>query len=118
LSEALKNGHQVLSELEQEGVVQRFKYTYELGWKTLKDYLQHSGVTINPVTPRQVFKAAFKANLIDTESIWIDMLNHRNLLAHDYDENQFADALQAIFQDYLPILHSLKIDSRRILKCS
>ena len=29
-----------LSLLEREGVVQRFEYTYELAWKTLKDYLE------------------------------------------------------------------------------
>ena len=27
-----------LSILEKEGVIQRFEYTYELAWKTLKDY--------------------------------------------------------------------------------
>jgi hypothetical protein len=28
-----------LSMLEKEGVIQRFEYTLELGWKTIKDYL-------------------------------------------------------------------------------
>ena len=32
-----------LSLLEKEGVVQRFEYTYELAWKTLKDYLEYNG---------------------------------------------------------------------------
>lgn len=28
------------SALEQEGIIQRFEYAYELAWKTMKDYLQ------------------------------------------------------------------------------
>ena len=39
------------TDLEREGLIQRFEYTYELGWKTLKDYLEDSGVVVSPVTP-------------------------------------------------------------------
>ena len=38
-----------LSLLEKEGVVQRFEYTYELVWKTLKDYLEYNGSLNNVV---------------------------------------------------------------------
>ena len=38
-----------LSNLEQEGVIQRFEYTYELAWKTLKDYLEYNGACGFPV---------------------------------------------------------------------
>jgi len=43
-----------LSLLEKEGVIQRFEYSYELAWKTMKDYLEASGIVITPVTPRGV----------------------------------------------------------------
>ena len=29
-------------------------------WKTLKDYLEHQGQTLQPVTPRNVVKEAFR----------------------------------------------------------
>lgn len=32
-----------LSELEKEGLIQRFEYTYELAWKTLQDFLRYIG---------------------------------------------------------------------------
>ena len=36
---------------------QRFEYTLELAWKTVKDYyLEQSGVVLSAVTPRQVIK--------------------------------------------------------------
>ena len=34
------------SDLEQEGIVQRFEFTFELCWKTFKDYLEFSGVRL------------------------------------------------------------------------
>ena len=90
-----------LSDLEQEGVTQRFEYSYELAWKTMKDYLEESGVVITPVTPRNVIKEAFSAGLIDNGQIWIDMLLHRNLLAQTYDFSKFKEVLKAIDYHYL-----------------
>ena len=63
LREALERKPEALSMLEKEGVVQRFEYTFELAWKTLKDYLEASGLVISPVTPRQVIKEAFVSSL-------------------------------------------------------
>ena len=34
-----------LSDLEKEGLIQRFEYTYELSWKTLQDFLRYKGYT-------------------------------------------------------------------------
>ena len=39
LCEALANGQENLSPLEQEGAAQRLEYTLELAWKCMKDYL-------------------------------------------------------------------------------
>src|SRR5688572_20757361 len=49
---ALANGPGALNDLEKEGTVQRFEYTVELAWKTLKDYLEFSGVQLVSVTPK------------------------------------------------------------------
>jgi len=92
---------------EKEGVVQRFEYTYELGWKTLKDYLENSGLVIFPVTPKQVIKEAFAAKLIDSGDVWMQMLDHRNLLSHTYDRSVFEAAVTAIAKEYLPAIGEL-----------
>ena len=81
LREALAN-NRTLSMLEKEGVIRRFEYTYELAWKTVKDYLKASGVVILPMTPRQVIKEAFAAKIITDGQVWINMLDNRNLLSH------------------------------------
>lgn len=37
-----------LSDLEREGLIQRFEYTFELAWRTLKDRLEYYGMRIEP----------------------------------------------------------------------
>jgi len=44
LTAAVKlSGERPLSELEQQGLIQGFEYTHELGWNVLKDYLEAQG---------------------------------------------------------------------------
>ena len=62
LSEALSNGYEVLSRLEQEGVIQRFEYTFELAWKTLKDLLFYEGFDVK--SPRDVIRQAFESEYL------------------------------------------------------
>src|SRR5438094_753599 len=96
LKQALENGPSALSLLEKEGVVQRFEYSFELAWKTIKDFLEAGGVGISPVTARQVLKDAFVAKVIADGQVWIDMLDHRNLLSHTYDSAVFEEAVESI----------------------
>lgn len=96
-----------LSNLEQEGVIQRFEYTYELAWKTLKDYLEYNGVNISEITARNVFKESYSSGIIKNSDIFIDMMLSRNLLSHTYDFNKFRDILIKVKKDYLPALSDL-----------
>ncbi len=97
-----------LSDLEKEGTIQRFELAVELGWKTLKDYLEHEGRTIQPATPRQVCKEGFAAGILKDGQVWIDMLDHRNLLSHTYDESIAGKAVQAIRDRYLPAMEDIR----------
>ena len=107
LREALQDGPAALNKLEQEGVIQRFEYTFELAWKTMKDFMEENGLIITPVTPKQVIKDAFAAKLLEDGQIWIEMLDHRNLLSHTYDFSIFEKAVEAIAARYLPALKKL-----------
>ncbi len=107
LQEPIDMGVSCLSDLEKEGMVQRFEYALELAWKTLKDYMEYEGQLIDPVTPRNVIKTAYAARVIPDGDIWIDMLNHRNLLSHTYDSEIFENVTTAINKQYFPVLHNL-----------
>ena len=50
LREALEEEASTLNQLEREGVIQRFEYTFELAWNLLKDRLEYDGVSLPTVT--------------------------------------------------------------------
>lgn len=104
LDEAIK-AYANLSDLEKEGLVQRFEYTFELAWKTLKDYLESKGVVVS--FPRDVLKEAFAAQVIQDGEIWIEMLNSRNLMAHTYEEAIFNQVVDNINKKYYPAIVQL-----------
>lgn len=108
LHDALAQGPAALNQLEKEGVVQRFAYTLELAWKTVKDYLEGSGIVLTSVTPRQVIKDAFAAKILADGQTWIAMIDHRNLLSHTYDPVNFEEAVVAIHDRYLPALQQVR----------
>lgn len=107
LREPIARGVDSLSLLEKEGVVQRFEFTMELAWKTLRDYLETAGRTIDPVTPRNVIKEAFAARIIDDGQVWLDMLDRRNLLSHTYDEKNFVEAVEELASRYMAAIDRL-----------
>ncbi len=107
LREAAGDDPKQLSDLEREGLIQRFEYTFELAWKTLKDRLQYDGLQIPTVTPRNVIRAAFNAGLIDHGEAWIDMLTDRNLMSHKYDFTVFEEVAGSVHSRYLGLFEAL-----------
>lgn len=95
------------SKLEQEGIIQRFEYTFELAWKTIKDRLFYDGY--DEKSPRAVIRKAFEVEYIseDDTEIWLDSLDKRNLLSHTYDEKAAQAALEAIQTRYYPIIRKV-----------
>lgn len=91
-----------LNTLEKEGLIQRFEYTFELAWKTLKDLLEAEGISVS--FPREVIKTAFQHQLIRDGEVWMDMLENRNLLTHTYEEKRFLAALTKIVSEYFPAI--------------
>ena len=111
-----------LSPLEQEGVIQRFEYTWELTWKVLKDYLEYSGIVLDTITARSVIKEAIAAKIIDNGDVWMDALDSRNKMSHTYNYKDFEKIIISIEKNYYPELNnfylkmlkiSTKIDSNR-----
>lgn len=96
-----------LSLLEKEGIIQRFEFTLELAWKTLKDKMEYDGLILDRISPKVVLKEAYQNKYIDDAEVWIKMINDRNLLSHTYDFDTFMEVLPDIQKKYIPLLWSL-----------
>jgi len=92
----------------REGFIQRFEITFELAWKTMKDYLEFEGIKVQP-TPRAVIKEAFSTSMISDGQIFIDMLVARNEMAHRYDEEVFNKVFIQIQQVFYEAFEELCI---------
>ena len=72
-----------LSRLEEEGLIQRFEYTFELAWKCLQDLLQERGYA-NIRGPRPVIEQSFHDDIISNGPVWLQMLKAPNDTTHPY----------------------------------
>ena len=100
----LENGLNIAqpNQVEKQGIIQSFEFTFELAWKTMKDYLESQGVTAS--FPREVLKEAFHYQIISDGDRWMEMLEKRNQMAHTYDEAAAELALKLIRESYAPAL--------------
>ena len=87
------------SSVIRDGVIQRFEFTFELSWKSLRAYMQDQGADTSAIVfSKQVFRSAYAAGLIQDEQAWLDMLDARNITSHVYDDAQ-ADAVASAIRD-------------------
>src|SRR5438128_1623090 len=84
-----------------DGTIQRFEFTIELFWKTLRRCLEFEGVPTT--TPRESVSAAFQAGWLDDESAWLGMLRDRNQTSHTYDEAAAREIYEHIRGYYEPM---------------
>lgn len=86
-----------------DATIQRFEFTFELFWKTLKRVLLQEG--IDAKTPKETLQKAFQLKWIDSEELWINMLRDRNETSHIYDEEKAKEIFEHI-KVYFPSLKS------------
>lgn len=94
-------------DLEIDGVLQRFEFTFELAWKTLKDYMEYQGFSNKIGSPREIIQQAFKHGIIEDGETWIKMMLSRNALSHLYDENTSRKIYKEIKKEYIELLEAL-----------
>jgi nucleotidyltransferase substrate binding protein (TIGR01987 family) len=82
LAEALSVG--VAEPLAIDGTIQRFEFTFELFWKTVRRLLAGQGIEAN--SPKAVLQQAYRLGWLSDEQQWLDLLKDRNLTSHTYQE--------------------------------
>ena len=108
---------QARDELDKDGVIQRFEFTFELLWKALKIYLEHQGILVK--TPRDSFVEAFRIGLFNDEKIFLDMMEDRNSTSYIYDKetskkifnhikNNYSSEITKLIEQLKPAIETLK----------
>jgi nucleotidyltransferase substrate binding protein (TIGR01987 family) len=95
-----------LTDLERQGLIQAFEFTHELAWKTLKDFLQARAVS-GLYGSKDTTREAFSQGLIADGELWMEMIRHRNLSTHTYDEATVNEIVSAASRRYLPAFQVL-----------
>lgn len=74
-----------VNDLMRDGLIQRFEFTFELAWKTLKEVFEDEGL-VGLNSPKRILREAFASEIIENEELWLSMLDDRNSTAHIYNE--------------------------------
>ena len=96
-----------LSDLEKQGLIQAFEYTYELSWNMIRDYFRWQGNT-GITGSRDAIREAFANGLIEDGDGWMRMLQDRNRTSHTYNEETAQEILKNILQVYHPLFVALQ----------
>ncbi|CDD84488.1 MULTISPECIES: HI0074 family nucleotidyltransferase substrate-binding subunit [Bacteroidaceae] len=97
-----------LSELEREGLIQRFEYTYELAWKTLQDLLKYKGYEFMQ-GPNGTLRQAFEDGLVVNHDGWRRMAQARVTTSHTYNEGDAMDIARQIYDEFAALLQQLDV---------
>ena len=104
-----------LNELEKQGVIQAFEYTYELAWNTLKDYFE-AQAEVNITGSRDAIRLAFKRGVIENGEVWMDMIKSRTLTSHTYNEKiaekVVGDIVERYFSEFVALHARLEMLKR------
>jgi nucleotidyltransferase substrate binding protein (TIGR01987 family) len=96
-----------LNELEEQGLIKSFEYTYELAWNTLKDFYEDQGET-GIQGSKDAVRLAFKRGLIVEGEAWMEMIENRKLTVHTYNESTAIEISKLIRKKYYGLFLSLQ----------
>ena len=95
------------NDIYRTGIIGQFNLTFELAWKTIKDYLEYMGISDKTGSPRENIQLGFKHGIISDGELWIEIMLARNSLAHIYDEQQSREVYGNIKSKYIMAFEAL-----------
>ena len=97
-----------LSELEQLGLIHSFKFTHELSWLLIRDFLVDQAVA-GISGSRDAVREAVVSQLLPQgdESVWMAMIRSRNLTSHTYNPAVAREIAELIVNRYGPVFQQL-----------
>lgn len=96
-----------LSDLEQQGLIQGFEFTFDMAWKSLRDFIVERGFEGEREKPIRIIVDAAERGLVD-EKLWRKMYEARNKTSHSYDEEIANDIAENIVGEYQALFIQLE----------
>ncbi len=81
-------------ELDYDGVIQRFEFSFELLWKTIQEYAKNEGLEV--YSPKEAFRVGGELDLIDKVEDWFEFLHQRNLTVHIYNQKMAKEVINNV----------------------
>jgi len=93
-------------EVIQIALIQAFEFTFEIAWKTMKDFLEYesySGVD----NSKQTVRVAFQAGLISHGEGWMATIARCNMTSHVYNAVVLQETIDFIRDEFKPLVQAL-----------
>jgi len=97
----LAHNERGLNELEKQGLIKAFEYTFELAWNLIRDYFLYQGIT-DIRGSRDAIKTAYKYGLIEDSQVWFEIISARNLSSHTYNQVLAENLIENICKKFYP----------------
>ena len=104
-----------LNELEEQGLIQAFEYTYELAWNVMKDYYVFEQAVENIQGSRDAIRLAFNRELIKDGKAWMEMIESRIKSSHTFNEKTAEEIVNKILTSYFDCFKDFKITMENLI---
>jgi nucleotidyltransferase substrate binding protein (TIGR01987 family) len=89
----------------RDATIQRFEFTYELAWRSLKLWLETKDISV--LNAKDTLQAALEQGLLVDRNGLSQLHRMRNLASHAYDETQARQVYRFIKNDGFQLLRVL-----------
>lgn len=91
------------------GLVGLYEICFEQSWKMMKEILENHGFEEGATgSPKLILKTAYKAGLIQEETLWLEALAARNNVAHAYNREVALDIVRQTKSGFYDMFCRLK----------
>jgi nucleotidyltransferase substrate binding protein (TIGR01987 family) len=99
----------------RDAVIQRFEFTFELAWKTLKRQLEQEvaePASVDRLAFHDLLREAAERGFVTDVEAWMEYRRQRNITAHTYDENKARSVYQTALK-FFPDAKALGVEVAR-----
>jgi nucleotidyltransferase substrate binding protein (TIGR01987 family) len=93
-------------EISQIALIQAFEFTFEIAWKTMRDYVENEGYD-GVGNSKQTVRVAVQAELIEDAENWMNAIAQRNMTRHVYNSVILQETISFIKDVFFPLVRYL-----------